>query len=217
MMTTKEQEDKVYEEFLKVKSDFETLLDRKITRRNFKKAIIDTTRIAAGELSKIDSDDRIRESISAFFKICHAYLGEVIWAEVKKKNLKIHICYEDTPMVSWNIPIDIFFGEDNQYKIAVKMLSSSMEDTFLAFFLCPALRDAVMIGEEEAVKHLYNSFNRPSMNSSLVNLRMLKECFPDFYDYITTELDIMSLEEMQEFIKGKSGKKILKKVKKTSK
>lgn len=217
MMTLKEQEEKVYEEFLKVKSDFEALLDRKVTRKNFKKAIVDATRIAASELSKMDTDDKIRENISNFFKICHAYLGEVIWSEVKGKNLKIHICYGDSPMLSWNIPIDIFFGEETQYKIAVKMISNSIEDTFLSFFLCPALRDAVVNGEDDAIKHLYNSFNRPSMNSSLINLKMLKECFPDFYDYITTELDIMPLEEMEKFINGKSNKKISNKSKKTAK
>jgi hypothetical protein len=37
---------------------------------------------------------------------------------------------------------------------------------------------------------------------------MLKECFPDFYKYITTELDIMTVEQMEAFVKNKTGKKV---------
>jgi hypothetical protein len=46
------------------------------------------------------------------------------------------------------------------------------------------------------------------MDSSVVNLKMLKECFPDFYKYITTELDIMTVEQMEAFVKNKTGKKV---------
>ena len=136
MMTLKEQEDKVYEEFLKVKADFETLLDRKITRKNFKKAIIDTTRIAASEMTKLEADDKIRDSISEFFKVCHNYLGEVVWAEIKEKNIKIFIHYENTPMLAWNIPIDMFFSQQEQYEVGVKMITSSLQECFITFFLC---------------------------------------------------------------------------------
>ena len=102
MMTLKEQEDKVYEEFLKVKADFETLLDRKITRKNFKKAIIDTTRIAASEMTKLEADDKIRDSISEFFKVCHNYLGEVVWAEIKEKNIRERKEYEEIVEIQRN-------------------------------------------------------------------------------------------------------------------
>jgi len=208
MMTLKEQEDKVYEEFLKVKSDFETLLDRKITRKNFKKAIIDTTRIAASEMSKLEADDGIRDNIAEFFKVCHNYLGEVVWAEIKEKNIKIFIHYEDTPMLAWNIPIDMFFSQQEQYEVGVKMITNSLQECFISFFLSPELRQSVIKGDDSAIKILYNSFNRPSMDSSVVNLKMLKECFPDFYKYITTELDIMTVEQMQAFVKNKNGKKV---------
>jgi hypothetical protein len=207
MMTLKEQEDKVYEEFLKVKADFETLLDRKISRKNFKKAIIDATRIAAGEMNKFEVDDEIRNNISEFFKVCNGYLGEVVWNEIKEKNLKIFIHYENTPMLAWNIPIDMFFSQQEQYEVGVKMITGSLQECFISFFLSPELRQSVIKGDESAIRILYNSFNRPSMDSSVVNLKMLKECFPDFYKYITTELDIMTVEQMEAFIKNKNSKK----------
>lgn len=206
-MTLKEQEEKVYEEFLKVKSDFEALLDRKVTRKNFKKAIIDVTRIAASEMNKFESDDQVRDNISEFFKVCHNYLGEVVWTEIKEKNIKIFINYEDTPMLAWNIPIDMFFSQQEQYEVGVKMITSSLQECFITFFLSPELRQSVIKGDEAAIRILYNSFNRPSMDSSVVNLKMLKECFPDFYKYITTELDVMTVEQMESFVKNKTPKK----------
>ena len=42
------------------------------------------------------------------------------------------------------------------------------------------------------------------MVSALNNLIMLKENFPDFYEYITTKLDIMTVESMEEFINNKN-------------
>jgi hypothetical protein len=102
----------------------------------------------------------------------------------------------------------MFFSQQEQYEVGVKMITSSLQECFISFFLSPELRQSVIKGDETAIRILYNSFNRPSMDSSVVNLKMLKECFPDFYKYITTELDIMTVEQMEAFVKNKTGKKV---------
>lgn len=205
-MTHKEQEEKVYSEFLNVKKDFETLLERKITRRNFKKAIVDATRIAVKDQEHFNESEKEKGNIASFFKKCETFLGEVIWSEIKEKNLKINICYGDDPMLSWNVPIDVFFEGQEQYELGMKVLLTSFSEALFSFFLAPSLREAVTKHDPAAIRQLYNSFNRPSMNSSLINLRLLKECFPDFYKHITTELDIMTLEQMKLHIKNKNTK-----------
>lgn len=204
MMTHKEQEEKVYSEFLNVKKDFETLLERKITRKNFKKAIVDATRIAVKDQDHFNKAEKEKDNIAAFFKKCETYLGEVIWSEIKEKNIKINILYQDTALLSWNVPVDVFFDGEEQYELGMKVLLSSFSEAMFSFFLTPSLREAVIKNDPAAIRHLYSSFNRPSMNSSLVNLKMLKECFPDFYKHITTQLDIMTVEQMQAFIKNKN-------------
>ena len=107
-------------------------------------------------------------------------------------------------MVQWNIPVEMFFANQQQFETSLGMLMNSFKDCFLGLFLSPELREAVMKGDELAIKALYSSCSRPSMGSTAVNLRLFKECFPDFYEHITTKLDVMKVEEMNEFIKNKN-------------
>lgn len=206
MMTLKEQENKVFEEITKVKSEIETIVGFKVTKTNYKKAIIEMTRRAANKgdiLSQLSPDSQ--EKIQNFFSVCQQFLGEVIWQNITDKNIKIYISYKDNPLTSWNIPIDVFCAKEEAYQLSVAMMAKSLSDCFSAYFMSPALRQAVVEGDEVAVKALYHSFNRPSMQSSLNNLIMLKENFPDFYKHITTKLDVMTVESMEEFIKNKNG------------
>lgn len=206
MMTLKEQENKVFEEITKVKSEIEIIVGFKVTKANYKKAIIEMTRRAANKgdiLSQLSPDSQ--EKIQNFFSVCQQFLGEVIWQNITDKNIKIYISYKDNPLTSWNIPIDVFCTKEEAYQLSVAMMAKSLSDCFSAYFMSPALRQAVVEGDEVAVKALYHSFNRPSMQSSLNNLIMLKENFPDFYKHITTKLDVMTVESMEEFIKNKNG------------
>lgn len=205
-MTIKEQEDKVFEEIVKVKSEIEAIIGFKLTKSNYKKAIIEMTRRAANKgdiLSQLSPESQ--EKIQNFFSVCQQFLGEVIWQNITDKNIKIYISYKDKPLTSWNIPVDVFCTKEEAYQLSVAMMAKSLSDCFLAYFISPALRQAVIEGDEAAVKALYHSFNRPSMQSSLNNLIMLKENFPDFYKHITTKLDVMTVESMEEFIKNKNG------------
>jgi hypothetical protein len=213
MMTYEEQETILFTEFSKVKKDFESVLKKKITRKNFKEAIVDLTKIAVNTQFDSEIDADIRERLSGFFAVCQPYLGEVIWSKIKEKTLKISIDYGDDAMVSWNIPVETFFINQKQFELSLGMLISSFKDCFLGLFLCPELREAVMQGDELAVKALYSSFSRPSMESTVINLKLFKECFPEFYNHITTNLDIMKLEDMEDFIKNKN-KEIKKPIKK---
>ena len=204
MMTYEEQEKILFTEFSKVKKDFESVLKKKVTRKNFKEAIVDLTKIAVNTQFDSEIAVDIRERLSGFFAVCQPYLGEVIWSKLKEKTLKIHINYNDDEMISWNIPVETFFANQKQFELSLGMLISSFKDCFLGLFLCPELREAVMQGDELAVKALYSSFSRPSMESTVINLKLFKECFPDFYEHITTKLDIMKVEDMNEFIKNKN-------------
>lgn len=204
MMTYQEQEKLLFVEFSKVKEDFESVLKKKINRKNYKDAIIDLTKIAINPDfdSKVPED--VRSRVSEFFSICQPYLGEVVWSKLATKNIKISINYEEASMVQWNIPVEMFFANQQQFETSLGMLMSSFKDCFLGLFLSPELREAVMKGDELAIKALYSSCSRPSMGSTAVNLRLFKECFPDFYEHITTKLDVMKVEEMNEFIKNKN-------------
>lgn len=204
MMTTKEQENKVFEEIQKVKSEMEFIVGFKVNKKNYKNAIIEMTKRAANKgdvLSQLSPDSQ--EKIQNFFTICQQFLGEVIWQNITDKNIKIQISYKDNPLTSWNIPIDVFCLREESYQLSSAMMAKSLSDCFLAYFISPRLRDAVMEGDEGAVKALYQSFSRPSMSSTLNNLIMLKENFPDFYHHITTKLDIMTVENMKDFIRNK--------------
>jgi hypothetical protein len=213
MMTYEEQEKILFTEFSKVKKDFESVLKKKITRKNFKEAIVDLTKIAVNTQFDSEIDADIRERLSGFFAVCQPYLGEVIWSKIKEKTLKISIDYGDDAMVSWNIPVETFFVNQKQFELSIGMLVNSFKDCFLGLFLCPELREAVIQGDELAVKALYSSFSRPSMESTVINLKLFKECFPEFYNHITTNLDIMKLEDMKDFIKNKN-KEVKKPIKK---
>lgn len=212
-MTYEEQEKILFTEFSKVKKDFESVLKKKITRKNFKEAIVDLTKIAVNTQFDSEIDADIRERLSGFFAVCQPYLGEVIWSKIKEKTLKISIDYGDDAMVSWNIPVETFFVNQKQFELSIGMLVNSFKDCFLGLFLCPELREAVIQGDELAVKALYSSFSRPSMESTVINLKLFKECFPEFYNHITTNLDIMKLEDMKDFIKNKN-KEVKKPIKK---
>lgn len=206
MMTVKEQEDKVFEEILKVKPEMELIVGFKVNKTNYKKAIIEMTKRAANKgdiLNELSVESQ--EKIQNFFAVCQQFLGEVIWGNINDKNIKIHISYKDKALTSWNIPIDVFCNKEDTYEISLAMMSKSLSDCFWAYFISPHLRKAVMEGDEASVKALYQSFSRPSMFSSLNNLIMLKENFPDFYEHITTKLDIMTVENMEEFINNKNG------------
>jgi hypothetical protein len=204
MMTYEEQETILFTEFSKVKKDFESVLKKKVTRKNFKEAIVDLTKIAVNTQFDSEIPTDIRDRISGFFAVCQPYLGEVIWSQIKEKTLKISINYGDDTMVNWNIPVETFFVNQKQFELSIGMLINSFKDCFLGLFLCPKLREGVIQGDELAVKALYSSFSRPSMKSTVINLKLFKECFPEFYDHITTNLDIMKVEDMNEFIKNKN-------------
>lgn len=214
MMTVKEQEEKVLEEIFKVKSEIETIVGFKVNKKNYKDAIIEMTKRAANKgdvLAQLSSESQ--EKIQNFFSVCQQFLGEVIWQNITDKNIKIYISYKDKPLTSWNIPVDVFCTKEEAYQLSVAMMAKSLSDCFLAYFISPALRQAVIEGHESAVKALYQSFSRPSMQSSLNNLIMLKENFPDFYKHITTKLDVMTVENMKDFIDNKNNKKIKRKSK----
>jgi len=204
MMTYKEQKDILYSEFSKVKKDFESILNKKISQKNFIEAIVEMTKYAVKVDFEQNLDQEARNRVANFFAVCQPYLGEVVWSKLDNKNLKVSINYGESSMVSWNIPVETFFLEQNQFELSVGMLMNSFRDCFLGLFLAPNLRQAVLEGDEDAVKALYSSFSRPSMDSTAVNLKLFKECFPDFYEHITTKLDIMNLEEMTDFIKNKN-------------
>lgn len=215
MMGKEEQEKKIFEEMSKIKHIFEKFLGYKITKKNFKKAIVDfvpllTTRFADdSELA-----DEERTALSDFFTICNPHLGDIIWANTKEKILNISIAYEDHALTSWHIPISVLFQNEDAFKTCMGLLIKGFGDSLFAFFLSPEWRQLVINGDEEAIKLLYSSFNRPSMSSCLSNLIMIKECFPDFYEHITTKMDIMTVEAMEEFIKNKNSKNVTNRTKK---
>jgi len=206
MMTLKEQEDIVYNEFLNVKKNFERILNKKINRSNFVEAIVDITKIATKELDGENPSirDEDREVINDFFENCKQYLAEVIWNNTKKNCLTITMSYGDQKLSTWNMAFDIFFENKTIYGTIMALMTKSLNECFMAYFLMPQMREAVMEGDKDALKALYDSFNRPSMESTLTNLKLLKENFPDFYNHITTKLDIMKVEEMEKFIKNKN-------------
>jgi len=213
MMTYEEQKDILYSELSKVKKDFESILKKKISRKNFVEAIVEMTKYAVKTDFEQNFDQEARNRVANFFAVCQPYLGEVVWSKLDNKNLKVSINYGDSSMVSWNIPVETFFIDQNQFDTSIGMLINSFRDCFLGLFLCPDLRKAVLNGDKEAIKALYSSLSRPSMDSTVVNLKLFKECFPDFYEHITTKLDVMNLEEMTDFIKNKN-KQVKKPVKK---
>ena len=213
MMTYEEQKDILYSELSKVKKDFESILKKKISRKNFVEAIVEMTKYAVKTDFEQNLDQEARNRVANFFAVCQPYLGEVVWSKLDNKNLKVSINYGDSSMVSWNIPVETFFIDQNQFDTSIGMLINSFRDCFLGLFLCPDLRKAVLNGDKEAIKALYSSLSRPSMDSTVVNLKLFKECFPDFYEHITTKLDVMNLEEMTDFIKNKN-KQVKKPVKK---
>jgi hypothetical protein len=208
MMTHEEQEDKVYKEFLTVKDSFERILNKKINRSNFIEAIVEVTKIATQEASGENPNiqDSDRDVINKFFTNCQQYLADVIWRNTNRNCLNINISYKNESLSTWNMPIDMFFENKDVYALVMTMMVKSLNECLMAYFITPQMRQAVMDGDEMAIKALYDSFNRPSMESSLANLKLLKENFPDFYEHITTSLDVMKLEEMKRFAKNKNKK-----------
>jgi hypothetical protein len=203
MMTKKEQEEKVFSELSKIKVDVEDFIGKKITRKNFKKAIVELTQKIAASESDDDTPAEFQKRVSSFFEACHACLGDVIWSELKEKGLVVKICYEDQVMSIWNIPIKTFFVKQDNFTTTTTLMAKSLLDCMVGFFLSPNLRSLVMEGDQDAIKTLYNSFNRPSANSTIINLKMMRDNFPEFYEHITTKLDVMTVEGMEKYAADK--------------
>lgn len=204
MMTQNEKEDKVFQEFEKIQSELEILMGKSLNKKNYKNAIIEFTKNLAANSEYISAiPDDGKRKIESFFLTCQLFLGEVLWNSISNKGFKIYISYGDNlPLTCWNIPVDMFFSTQRTFETSMQMMADNIKLCFQGYFASPDLREAVMAGDEEAVKYLYQSFSRPSMPSCLNNLIFLKECFPDFYNHITTKLDIMTVENMQEFIEN---------------
>jgi hypothetical protein len=203
MMTKKEQEEKVFSELSKIRVDVEGFIGKKITRKNFKKAIVELTQKIAASESDDDTPADFQKRVSNFFEVCHACLGDVIWSELKEKGLVVKICYEDQVMSIWNIPIKTFFVKQDNFTTTTTLMAKSLLDCMVGFFLSPNLRSLVMEGDQDAIKTLYNSFNRPSASSTIINLKMMRDNFPEFYEHITTKLDVMTVEDMEKYAADK--------------
>jgi hypothetical protein len=106
-------------------------------------------------------------------------------------------------MSVWNIPIKTFFVSQDNFTTTTTLMAKSLLDCMVAFFLSPNLRSLVMEGDQEAIKTLYNSFNRPSASSTIINLKLMRDNFPEFYEHITTKLDVMTVEGMEKYAKDK--------------
>ena len=216
MMTTEEQEQKIFKELAKVKPILEKAVGYKINKKNFKKSIVDFMPYLSNDF--YDLKDQITEeekkAIGDFFTVCNPHLGDIVWSNVKEQTLNIKISYEDNDLTSWHVPIKVLFQKEENFTTCVSLLVKGFGDSLFAFFLSPEWRSMVMNGDEEAIKLLYHSFSRPSMNSCLSNLIMIKDCFPDFYEHITTKMDIMTVEAMREFIKNKNSKNVTNRTKK---
>jgi|APGre2960657404_1045060.scaffolds.fasta_scaffold39422_2 hypothetical protein len=205
MMTLKEQEKKVWSELELIKSDIENIIGFKINKRNYKKAIIELTRQAASEQDLIGNlPTETQEKIQNFFYSCQTFLSDVIWMGNEGRNLEVNISYKGNVLSHWKIPIDIFFSKEEAYAISSITMIKSFHDSLIGFLLSPKMRDDIVNGDQDAIKLLYSSMNRPSMPSSLSNLIMIKDNFPDFYKHITTKLDVMTVEEMKKYILNKS-------------
>jgi hypothetical protein len=203
MMTKKEQEEKVFSELSKIKTDVEDFVGKKITRKNFKKVIVQLTQKIAGSEDESATPVEFQKKVSNFFEVCHSCLGDVIWSELKEKGLIVKICYGDEVMSVWNIPIKTFFVSQDNFTTTTTLMAKSLLDCMVAFFLSPNLRSLVMEGDQDAIKTLYNSFNRPSASSTIINLKLMRDNFPEFYEHITTKLDVMTVEGMEKYAKDK--------------
>jgi len=205
MMTHKEQEKKVWAELELIKQDIENIIGFKINKKNYKKAIIELTRHAASDqdlINKLPTESQ--EKIQNFFSSCQSFLSDVIWMKSEGKNLEVNISYKGNTLSHWKIPIDIFFTKEQAYAISSITMIKSFHESLIGFLLPPKMRDDIIGGDQDAIKMLYASMNRPSMESSLSNLIMIKDNFPDFYQHITTKLDIMTVEQMKKYILSKS-------------
>lgn len=204
-MTPKQQEKKVWSEIELIKSDIENVIGFKVNKKNYKKAIIELTRQAALDqdlIAKLPAETQ--DKIQNFFYVCQTFLSDVIWIANKGKSLEVNISYKGNVLSHWKIPIDIFFTQEESYKISSVTMMKSLHDSLIGFLLSPKMRSDIIDNDQEAIKLLYSSMNRPSMESSLSNLIMIKDNFPEFYEHITTKLDVMTVEEMKKYISNKS-------------
>ena len=204
MMTPKQQEKKVWSEFELIKSDVENFLHFKINKKNYKKAIIELTRQSTSEqglIAKLPSETQ--DKIQNFFYVCQSFLSDVVWIGNKGKSLEVTVSYKGNSLSHWRIPIDIFFNNEESYIISSATMAKSLRDSLIGFLLSPKMRNEIVNNDQEAIKLLYASMSRPSMESSLSNLIMIKDNFPDFYQHITTKLDIMTVEQMNKYISNK--------------
>ena len=205
MMTTKEKEKKVWSELELIKSDVENIIHFKINKKNYKKAIIELTRQSTSEQDLIAKlPPETQDKIQNFFYVCQMFLSDVVWMGNKGKSLEVNISYKGNVLSHWRIPIDIFFNSEDSYLISSLTMVKSFRDSLIGFLLSPKMRDEIVNNDQESIQLLYSSMTRPSMESSLSNLIMIKDNFPDFYQHITTKLDIMTVEQMKTYISNKS-------------
>ena len=204
-MTLKQQEKKVWSELELIKSDIENIIGFKVNKKNYKKAIIELTRQAASNqdlIGKLPADTQ--DKIQNFFSICRTFLSDVVWIGNKGKNLEVNISYKGNVLSHWKVPIDIFFTKEDSYQISSITMMKSLHDSLIGYLLSPKMRSDIIDNDQDAIKLLYASMNRPSMESSLSNLIMIKDNFPDFYEHITSKLDVMTVEQMKKYISNKS-------------
>ena len=204
-MTLKQQEKKVWSELELIKSDIENIIGFKVNKKNYKKAIIELTRQAASNqdlIGKLPAETQ--DKIQNFFSICQTFLSDVVWIGNKGKNLEVNISYKGNVLSHWKVPIDIFFTKEDSYQISSITMMKSLHDSLIGYLLSPKMRSDIIDNDQDAIKLLYASMNRPSMESSLSNLIMIKDNFPDFYEHITSKLDVMTVEQMKKYISNKS-------------
>ena len=199
MITLEQSEKEVLAEFKLVKSDVEKILGEKVNDKDYKQAIVDvSTKILTisrtGDNSLSDSISRI----AGFFDRCKTKLGIVVWSQVKHKNIKIEVLYDNRKLSSWDIPIDLIFTHKNTFESTVPLLIDSLEDMFVYCCLDPFFREKILEGDDQAIKVLYSLFENSPRDTCASIQFMLKENFPDFYKYITEKLDVVKFEEISE-------------------
>lgn len=208
MITLEQSEREVLAEFKLVKSDIEKILGEKVSDKDFKQAIVDvSTKILTISRSGDNSLSESINHVAEFFDKCKSKLGIVVWSQVKHKNIKIEILYEDRKLSSWDIPIDLIFTHRETFESTVPLLLDSLEDTFVYCCLDPMFRQKILEGDDQAIKVLYSLFENSPRDICASIQFMLRENFPDFYKYITEKLDVVKFEEISNEDKTEQPKK----------
>ena len=202
MITQKESEEKVFSEFLLVKSNAEKILGKTIKDEDYKQAIADVSKkIIILARNKQEGTDELVDDVRAFiefFDKCRHLLGHAVWNHLEEKHLKIEISYGGKALSNWKIPIQMMFDHPVSFEAGMPSLIESFEDVFLYSCLDPSYRQRIMEGDDQAIKILYSVFENNQANSCSAIQFLLKENFPEFYEYITKKLDVMKFEEIPE-------------------